>query len=66
MLEVLKSGPASLEVAARIVLSADSALHGTGMFQIRSGTTFCFGNQGPQPIEIGHIQNRHYRGKLYN
>lgn len=64
-LEVLKSGPANLEVAARIAMNVDSALYGAGMFQTRSGPTFGFGNQGPQPMEIGNVENTHYRGKSF-
>ena len=66
-LEVLKSNPATVDDAARISLSVDSALFGAGMYSSCGGKLPGFGISGPQPIEIGNLEKKgtHYRGRSF-
>lgn len=49
-LEVLKSGPSTIDEAARIALNVDSALYGAGMFTPYSQYT------QPEPMDIGNVE----------
>ena len=66
-LEVLKSNPATVDDAARIALSVDSALFGAGMYSSWGGQPSGFGSSGPQPMEIGNLEKNgtHYRGRSF-
>ena len=52
-LEVLKSGPVTVDNAARIALNVDSALFGAGIFMQRSSFSPSSGND---PMEIGNVE----------
>ena len=63
MLDVRKSRPNTLENAAQVALSVDSALLSTGMYQSNDMGGF---SSSPQPMDIGNVEGTsHYRGKSF-
>ena len=66
-IEVLESTSATVDDAARIELSVDSALFGAGMYSSWGGIPSGFGSSGPQPMATGNLEKNgtHYRGRSF-